>query len=214
MRVPEFENFRDVAQAGATKDSLGQILVDAKSCRQAFAANDKAESKPKKSEGELQKEGWDAAAAGDYKKAEKIFLELLKVSEANHGRNSKEVASILAQLGFVCEHDHRFGDAKTYYKLAVKIDQVVYGKDAFETGLNVQNVAHMENLLGNYPEASKWYEEALRIYALNDPYNNPIVAMEMVLTLNDYAQMLWKMGKKQEAREKLNQAAKLIAAQK
>ncbi|MBX9879267.1 MAG: tetratricopeptide repeat protein [Candidatus Obscuribacterales bacterium] len=215
MKSPEFEGFTEnPVRAGSAPESVAQILADPIACREAFRANENAEAKTKKSEGQLQKEGAEAAASGDFKKAEKIFLELLKLAESNHGRNSKEVASVLTQLGFVCEGDHRFADAEKYYKQAVKVDQVVYGKNAFDTGLNVQNVAHMENLQGNYPEAAKWYEEALRIYRLNDPYNDSVVGKEMVLTLNDYAEMLWKMGNKEEARKKLEEAARIISAHK
>ncbi len=212
MKSPEFEGFTEIpARSAVAPESIAQLISDPTARREAFSANDKTETKPKKSEGQLQKEALEASTAGDYKKAEKIFLELLKLSEANHGRNSKEVASALTQLGMVCEYDRRFADAEKYYKQAVKVDQVVYGKNAFETGLNVQNVAHMENLQGNYPEAAKWYDEALRIYRLNDPYNNNVVGTEMVLTLNDYAAMLWKVGKKEEARKMLDEAAKILA---
>lgn len=215
MKVPNIEGVKDIpTPVDAQANPLGQILSDPRACREAFkASNDKdstvrsPESKSEqKTEGQLQHAALEAAAKGDFKKAEKIFLELLRLVDKNHGRNSEDAASVLTQLGMVCENDGRFADAKGYYKQAVKVDQVVYGKDAFETGLNVQNVAHMDNLLGNFPEAQRNYEEVLRIYRLNDPYKNPIVGTEMVLTIKDYATMLMKMGQKEKAAALLREA--------
>jgi tetratricopeptide (TPR) repeat protein len=131
-----------------------------------------------------------ALEALNYKEAEKQGLELLALRKKMYGDKSPQTGESTNLLGFAAEKDGRFADAKDYYKQGVDICTSVYGKDSFYTGMQIQNVAHMDGMLGNWSDAATNYKEAIRIYEKNDPMKSAVVGRETMLTLGDYAQVL------------------------
>ncbi len=168
------------------------------------------EDKPKDpNEEKLAKAAGMAYTEGNYKQAEEHYKALLKAQETNHGKESKEVALTHELLGSTYEKDKRYADAKASYKQSAEVTSAVSGKNHYDTGLQLNNVARMDQQLKNWKEAAAAYKSAVEI--LTDNKNGPSSDNERMTTattaLKSYAEVLKELGQEKEAKEQLKRAA-------
>jgi tetratricopeptide (TPR) repeat protein len=147
----------------------------------------------------------------DYKGAEKQLNDLLDLRKKLYGEKSPQVADTLASLGSVCELDSRYADAKGYYKQSAEVCANAFGKEKFETGTQIQNVARMDQLQKNWKDAAGNYKEAIRIYEKNEPSTDNYYMTETTKALNLYADVLTQLGDKQGADAQRQRAKDIYA---
>ncbi|HEY9677754.1 MAG TPA: tetratricopeptide repeat protein [Drouetiella sp.] len=154
---------------------------------------------------QLFRAGYKAMNEERYKDAEKSFKELLKVDQQQYGKDSKEVASTYQFLGQACEKDKRYDAAKTYYKEGADISAKAKSEDPFNTGIYLHNVAKMDVQLKDWKAAAKSYEATIKILDSNavHPASENARMMETTKALTDYADVINKLGRNDDAKKAL-----------
>ncbi len=114
-------------------------------------------------------------------------------------------------LGSTCEKDKRYADAKAYYKQGAELTGKLSGKDHYDTGLQLNNVARMEYELKNWKEAAAGYKSAVAILAAekNGPSSENGRMTDATTALKNYAEVLKELGEKDEAAKQLKRAAEI-----
>jgi tetratricopeptide (TPR) repeat protein len=166
--------------------------------------------------------------AGNYEKAEPLFLEVIKQSESNPKRNRKALSMSYTALGGLYFYQKRYDKAKANYEKAYAVNP--------DEAIVIQNLGMISLVQRDYPAAEKYLRAALAMNPRNElAYNN---LANMYLSLNQYelaeknaqkaieifpefgrahinlAQAYAGLGMKDKARAEYRRAAELEPAQK
>lgn len=103
----------------------------------------------------------------ELEEAEVIFNNALKYYEDNFGTTHFKVASVLGNLYSLYTRQSKFSLAKNVNDRSLEVKIKLLGTNHYEVATAYSNNAIIERQLGNYDEAEKSINEALRIYSQN-----------------------------------------------
>lgn len=146
-----------------------------------------------------------------WKELEKVLQNFLKYNEKAYGKVSKQVAGVYYLLGMACENDGRYADAEKNFRCELALDKKVYGKDHPITGRASECVGAMLTKQGKHKESVPFFEEALRIFRMNDPVGNREVGLLLAMTIEDYLPALKALGQNAYANKLYQEYRKIIA---
>lgn len=160
---------------------------------------------------DLEKMYWHEASAhmrsGDFVRAEKAFQKLVKLEEAVHGKDSKEVAIASVCLGISIERQGRTDDAEPHFERAVQLLRKIEGPDGRTLGIALREQGINFIYGEKYSDAENCLTESLRIAKKIDP-NGRYTAWVM----SDLAVAQTHLGKHAEAETGFKTAIKMIEA--
>jgi tetratricopeptide (TPR) repeat protein len=154
------------------------------------------------------------------KKAERVdaqeaaLLKELESAEKKYGKVSKEAAHVLEKLGLHCIKQHRYENAKEYVQKAVKVYDVVYGKDSISSASCHSVLGELNIKLGDNKEAAKEFETALDICRKNNPTKDKTAAGLFLITAQTYVnELLNKTGDDKRIKELFREMQMIMIAQ-
>ncbi len=122
--------------------------------------------------------------------------QLLALKEQQFGPEHTEVASVAGSLGSLYQRYGQLAEAEALFKRALAIREKVSGKDHLDTSGDLQRLSSLYEEQGRYAEAEPLIKRALAIIEREFGQNNPSRALP---ALEDYARLLRKMGRRNEA---------------
>jgi tetratricopeptide (TPR) repeat protein len=137
-------------------------------------------------------------AQKDYKRAEKVYQDLLEHRQATYGKQSPVVASTLVHLASLCESDQRYPDAKKYYQRGLEVSKEAF-KDVDNpfVPFNLASIARMDVHANDLAAAAKGFKAALEIYEKGDVFRfGKAIALDAAAAHLGYAQVLKQLAEK------------------
>jgi len=138
----------------------------------------------------------------NYKEAERLSEEGLKIAEALGAKGKKGVAQALDLQGNI---QQRIGNARQaigYYEQALSIDKDVYGDRHLAVATRLNNIGSAWKALGEHKKALEYYEQALSIDKAVYGDRHPAVATD----LNNIGSAWDDLGEHKKALEYFEQA--------
>ena len=132
---------------------------------------------------------------GDYLKAEKYSLRVLKFYEKAFGTEHSNTATSLNNLAVIYENQGRYEQAEPLYQRALAIKEKVLGSEHPSVAITLDNLAGLYHAQGQYGQAEPLYQRALTILEKALRIIHPNIA----ITLENYAALLRKTGRNTEA---------------
>lgn len=114
--------------------------------------------------------------SGEYKKAEKMFVECLKICEDLLGDDNCDTADIYDSLGQVYGLQYEYGKAKELYEKSLRIRERVLGENHNDTLTSYNNLATIYTRLYEYDKAEEMFKKSLSIYEITYEENESEIA--------------------------------------
>lgn len=118
------------------------------------------------------------ARSGKYQEAAAQWLKILEVFESKLGKDNRNTATVLNNLGFLHERMGAYKEASTFHERALRIRLRILGESHPETATTYSNLADVLSSQGKLAEAKQLYERSLRILenALGQVHPTTLVA--------------------------------------
>ncbi len=145
---------------------------------------------------------------GYYDKAEPLYERALKIRESVLGEQHPSVATSLNNLALLYQSQGYYDKAEPLYERALKIDEIALGENHPLLATDLNNLAVLYNSQGYYDKAEPYYQRAIKILETATP-NHPNLAV----MFQNYAGMLFKAGRKEEAKLQFQKAEAIKAKQ-
>ena len=100
---------------------------------------------------------------GDYKLAESLHKESLKIRQDVFGEKHPAVALCLNNLGIIYQRQRRYKEAEDFSNQAVNMYKETCGLNNKNAAMSIYILAHTYALQGNYEKAKPLFEQALEI---------------------------------------------------
>jgi VWFA-related protein len=141
--------------------------------------------------------------------AESLYRRALAIQEKLYGEDNARLVDVLNNLGEVLEAENNVPAAEQVNSRNISIVEKAYGPDDFRLALPLQHNAELQEEQGDLAGAEKLYARSLQI---NDN-NSERAASSLPALLTEYADLLEKLHRPDEAK-KLTDRATALAAQK
>ncbi len=135
------------------------------------------------------------AGQGKHTEAEPVYLQALKIYQAVHGENHADVAATLNNLGVLHRMYGQYAEAEPLLARALAIKEKLLGPEHADVALGAANLGQLWVVQGQPEKAEPFYRRALAIRQRALGPSHPEVAK----TLEDLANVLRKLGRKDEA---------------
>jgi CHAT domain-containing protein len=142
---------------------------------------------------------------GQYKKAEKYYLEAEKIDKEILGENHPDYTINLNNLALLYQEMGLFEKAEKYYLETEKIDKKILGENHPDYAIDLNNLAFLYQKMGQYKKAEIFYLKTIDIKAKSLGKND----LGYATSINNLAS-LYKRQKKYRAAKKLIIEAKDI----
>jgi tetratricopeptide (TPR) repeat protein len=99
--------------------------------------------------------------------SKRLYIQVLKRAEVEHGKRSTQVASALNALGMLSKKMGQYAGAIKYYKAAIKLKVSLCGGEFnhAEIGEFLANLGDVFRKESNYSQAEALYQRALQVLA-------------------------------------------------
>jgi CHAT domain-containing protein len=144
-----------------------------------------------------------ARSQGDYQSAKKFMIDSLKIKLESGDTERSELADNLRTAGILCSETDDLLKARFFLEQALEMQRQLPNQDELASTLNSLGVVFAQQ--GNFVEAKKSYDEALKIQVQTLGPDNANVAD----TLNNLGTLALDQSKYEEAQEYLQQAVNI-----
>ena len=134
-------------------------------------------------------------AQSDYFKAEELFLEVLKINERVHGKNSYKLLDTLNHLARLYRSLNLLDKAEKYSKRSWEICKNKFGEEHVTTAVAMGDLGSVYRLRNEYSKAFELYKKVAEINEANLEPSHP----QMTISLSRVGDLLKSMGKHQQA---------------
>ncbi|MDR3614871.1 MAG: tetratricopeptide repeat protein [Candidatus Obscuribacterales bacterium] len=132
-----------------------------------------------------------------------VLTEALERSKKSLGQVHPEVGNALANLGWVCLMEKKYGDAQSYFQQALDIRKAAFGLNHRQTASSLQSLAVLDVKEKKYDQAEQLYQQSLGIYRKLEGDQNAQVIMTLISLSNLHAQMAQLAKAEQDLRDAL-----------
>lgn len=168
--------------------------------------SDKADSSWQERERKLSQDGFQAMMEQDYKKAAKVFKELLEIQKSQYGPESKPVANTLLDLGVALTRDKRPQEGEPILEKSVSLMEKLYGSEHQHVGVALRELGRNYLDQGKFGKAEEVLDRSVKIMESQLGENHPITAFH----LTDAAKAKGKLGKFDEAEQGFKRALNIL----
>jgi CHAT domain-containing protein len=141
-----------------------------------------------------------------YKPAEVAFMDAKLSYEAEGITNNINYSKVHADLGLLYATMGRYNSAEFYSAEALSLREQTLGKDSKAYASSLNNMAVLYNETARYNESEKYFEEALQTVKAQLGAES----QEYAIVLNNQAILLARIGRIDQAVEKLNMATAIL----
>ncbi len=134
-------------------------------------------------------------AQSDYFQAEELFLEVLKINERVHGRNSYKLLDTINHLSRLYRSLNQLDKAKEYSERSLNISKRALGEDHVTTAVAMGDLGSVYRLRGEHSKAFELYKKVAEINEANLEPSHP----QMTISLSRVGDLLKSMGKYEKA---------------
>jgi|GEM_PF-291880 len=151
------------------------------------------------------------AARGYYRnekteKGDSLLSLALETSKKFNGKNDIVTASVMNDLGLYSMTHAKYDKAKKYFVASIKIKEAVYGQKGHSNySATLNNLAVLENTLGNFSAAESLYKRTLKMDIGLFGENHPNVAMSK----EHLAKIYLKTGQYKLAKKLMDETLKI-----
>lgn len=138
------------------------IILFASNSFTLFAQRDSAFVQDSIMERKYNSEGRIEARKGDFEKAEKLFLESVKITQRLYGNNDSKVIQSYINLGIQQKNLGKYDEAIKSYTKAEELIKSVFGENDARLGLVYTNIGVIFKSKGDHSKALEYQESALR----------------------------------------------------
>jgi serine/threonine protein kinase/Tfp pilus assembly protein PilF len=139
---------------------------------------------------------------GDYKRAEELFLDALKLRRRAGGENSPAVAETLKYLGLVFSGQSRWQEAEARHREALEVQIRIYGQQHSEVAATQSTLGWVLAQQARHKEAEQFLLRALAQQRIQ----SAAPGVEVASTLTRLGSVLTQEGRVKEAEAILNEA--------
>ncbi|MBV9498455.1 MAG: tetratricopeptide repeat protein [Acidobacteriaceae bacterium] len=158
---------------------LGQSLFQQGHYRQSAEAYEEAAARRPDEGAILNRLGLSWALAGDYARAEPLYIRAIALEEKEPGPVNSNVATYLDNLAILLQAKGDYAGAEPLFRRALAIDENVFGPDHLDVARDLNNLGSLLQAKGDYKSAEPLYRRALALAEKNLQPEDPHVATSL-----------------------------------
>lgn len=139
--------------------------------------------------------------------AEALYRKALAIQERIYGDDNARLVDVLDNLAEVLEAEDKVIAAEEVNARTIEVVVKAYGPNDFRLALPMQHIAELKEEQGDLPGAEKLYARSLQI----SDSQSDTAAQSLTALLTDYADLLGKMHKPEDAKTLADRASALAA---
>jgi tetratricopeptide (TPR) repeat protein/CHAT domain-containing protein len=126
---------------------------------------------------------------GEYKEAEPLYNEVLRIRLKVLGDRHPDYATSLNNVAELYDDTGRYADAEAYYLNSLEVSRHVVGSSSTDYAIELNNIAVLYRNWGRYAEAKSYAAEAVSIEARSAGRSSPGYAVDLKTLAETYESM-------------------------